>query len=152
MQPKGHPVGVAVRGRGVDVGGLGVDVGLSVAVGLGVRVSVGCGVLLGSGVSVGRLTAAASAANVLATAVPISFKPIVGEGPPWPQPTSNSGRNVETNSGLFKLPPSASHSLLPRPLCRTTVPRTRAGCWSRRSIPALASDKSSRPSQSICSP
>jgi hypothetical protein len=37
VQPKGHPVvGVAVGGRKVGVGGLGVELGLGVAVGQGV--------------------------------------------------------------------------------------------------------------------
>jgi hypothetical protein len=80
MQPKGHPgVCVAGGGRGVVVGGLGVDVGLGVEVGSGVRVSAGCGVSLGLGASVGSLDAIASASSVLATAVPISLKSIVGD-------------------------------------------------------------------------
>jgi hypothetical protein len=45
-------------------------------------VPVGCGVLLGSGVPVGTPIAAASATKVFATAVSISSRPIVGEGPP----------------------------------------------------------------------
>ncbi len=72
-----------------------MNVGLGVEVGRGVCVLVGGGVLLGTGESVGRgvsvgtgvcvglLDAIASAISVFATAVPISSRLIVGDGPAW---------------------------------------------------------------------